>query len=181
MSGSNSIAPATHQRRGRSNDEPSEREPLHCDSPISSQAAAESAGERRREAFGVRPACWRFGLVCDDAKAGASWTHSKRFAPLGCGSAALRSRLWVLNGATAKPGSILRCWGLMKVNPGRFGRPPSTQRREGRREKTLLTEPLRCASETVVATLKPHNDKSSEREPLRLIAEIMITTRNQWT
>ena len=41
-----------------------------------------------REAFGVRPACWRCrkaGVV--RKKAGASSAHSKRFAQFGCGSA----------------------------------------------------------------------------------------------
>ena len=43
-----------------------------------------------REAFGVRPACWRCRKAWGSSKAGASSTHSKRFAQFACGFAALR-------------------------------------------------------------------------------------------
>src|ERR1035441_308538 len=46
-----------------------------------------------REAFGVRGACSRFWTVIGRATAPASWTHSKRFAQLGCSAAWCRLRL----------------------------------------------------------------------------------------
>ena len=48
-----------------------------------------SADELPREAFGVRGACWRCREVWGGSKAGASSTHSKRFAQFDCGFAVL--------------------------------------------------------------------------------------------
>jgi hypothetical protein len=56
---------------------------------ICSQATRKYADERRRKAYGVRPACWRFRSVCGRSKAGAGPSHSIRFAQFGCGLAAL--------------------------------------------------------------------------------------------
>src|ERR1035441_4827503 len=50
-----------------------------------------------REAFGVRGACSRFWTVIGRATAPASWTHSKRFAQLGCSAAWCRLGLnWLV-------------------------------------------------------------------------------------
>jgi hypothetical protein len=48
-----------------------------------------SVDELPREAFGVRPACWRCREVWGGPKAGASSTHSKRFAQFDCSFAVL--------------------------------------------------------------------------------------------
>ncbi len=59
---------------------------LHSNSPTCLQAARIC-----REAYGVvRSACWRIWEESGERKAGASSTHSKRFARFGCGCAALR-------------------------------------------------------------------------------------------
>jgi hypothetical protein len=50
-----------------------------------SQAAKNFTGELPREAFGARPACWRFREMWGDSKAGASFAHSKCFAKFGRG------------------------------------------------------------------------------------------------
>ena len=73
---------------------PSSRNPcvlasLRCLAPICSQAAKVLVDELPREAFGVRPACWRCREVWGGPKAGASSTHSKRFAQFDCSFAVL--------------------------------------------------------------------------------------------
>jgi hypothetical protein len=60
---------------------------IYCDSRNRSQAAKVPVDELLREAFGVRPACWRCRKAWGSPKAGASSTHSKRFAQFGCGFA----------------------------------------------------------------------------------------------
>src|ERR1035441_6079180 len=61
----------------------------HCNGLTCSQAAKVLVDELPREAFGVRPACWRFRRASDGSKAGASSAHSKRFTQFGCGFVAL--------------------------------------------------------------------------------------------
>src|SRR5664279_5621032 len=50
------------------------------------------AATELREAYGVRPACWRFRSPYDRPKAGASSTHSIRFATFHAGAFARRNR-----------------------------------------------------------------------------------------
>jgi len=68
-----------------------DRGTLRCFTPICSQAAKVLVDDLPREAFGERPACGRCREARGGSKAGASSTHSKRFAQFGCGFAALQS------------------------------------------------------------------------------------------
>src|ERR1035441_3128123 len=84
----------------------------YCNGLTCSQAAKGLADELPREAFGVRPACWRFRKVSGGSKAGASSTHSKRskrFAQFGYGFAALCLSVFIcpLIDAAAADGSQL--------------------------------------------------------------------------
>ena len=63
---------------------------LHWNSRRRSQGACLFVVELPREAFGVRPACWRCGKARGGSKAGASSTHSKRFAQFGSRFVTLR-------------------------------------------------------------------------------------------
>ena len=51
------------------------------------------AATELREAYGVRPACWRYRSANDRPKAGASSTHSIRFATLHAGAFARSLRV----------------------------------------------------------------------------------------
>src|ERR1039458_654424 len=83
--------------------------PFRCEGRNSSQAARAFVDELPREAFGVRPACWRFRKALGGSKAGASSTHSRRFAQFGYGFAALCLSVFIcpLIGAAAADASQL--------------------------------------------------------------------------
>src|ERR1039458_10431386 len=77
-----------------------------------------------REAFGVRPACWRGRKVWGGPKAGASSAHSKRSAQFGCG---------IASAERPRPDAIFRVlWARLQADCRRGKAARSEERRVGK-------------------------------------------------